>query len=64
VKAAAMETTPETMARAIAYANRRHRETGRRYIVSQFGHAWLDCAHNRRGFRECGFVVFYQSRRA
>lgn len=62
-QAVAMESTHETMAGAIAYANRRHMETGRRYIVSQFGHAWMDCAHNRRGFAELGFAVFYRSRR-
>lgn len=34
------------------YAQRRANETGRAYIVSDYGHAMLDCTGNRRVIRE------------
>lgn len=37
-----------------AYAQRRANETGRAYIVTGMGHAWIDCARNRQNLADYG----------
>ena len=39
------------------YAQRRANETGRPYIVTGMGHAFVDCALNRRGIDELGGIA-------
>jgi len=55
--------TPAQLDKAKAYADRRHRETGRRYIVSCMGHAMMDCKDNRAMLRDLTLTVIYRSTR-
>ena len=45
-----------------AYADRRHAETGRRYLVTGQGHAMLDCPDNRRTAEDLGGVAYLSKR--
>lgn len=46
----------------IQYAKRRHYETRRHYIVSNEGHAVMDCRHNRKVWRELGLSIVFTTR--
>jgi len=38
----------ENKVNVIDYAQTRANETGRPYIITVFGHCFMDCAHNRK----------------
>jgi hypothetical protein len=42
--------------RAIEYAVRRKQETGRSYIVTDFGHSAMDCKENRKAYEPHAIV--------
>jgi hypothetical protein len=39
--------TSPGLAGSLSYAMQRHHETGRPYLCSIYGHAMIDCPHNR-----------------
>jgi hypothetical protein len=51
----------EQVQKAVEYATKRRAETGYAYIVSNEGHAMLDCANNRRVFKECELDIVHRS---
>lgn len=58
-----MTITEQRLEGAIHYADSRAQATGYRYMVTDMGHALIDCPHNRRAVEQMGCTVIYLAKR-
>ena len=44
------------------YARDRYKNTGQHYLMTNEGHVWLDCRHNRKAVKESEMQVVWTTR--